>query len=111
MMPGTDLTHFREQLKKLLRTSGYSQKDLAGVLGLHQQVLSRKLVGNASAFLTHGEIKQIIKTLAGWQTFTDLNQALELLALTGLNQEAFSLQEWQQPPLSLHQFCGVSQDE
>jgi predicted ATPase/uncharacterized protein HemY len=100
METGSDLSRFREQLKRLLRASGYTQKDLAEVLGLHHQVLSRKLVGNASAFLTHPEIKNIILTLVGWQSLTSLNETLALLALAGLQPQAFSPQEWQQPPLS-----------
>ena len=50
-------------IQEYLRTSGYSQKELAEAVGLHPKVLSRKLHGSAHAHLTHLELKRIIITL------------------------------------------------
>ncbi|HEX2916082.1 MAG TPA: tetratricopeptide repeat protein [Chloroflexia bacterium] len=93
--------HFREQIKALRRAAGFSQKDLAEAIGLNHQVLSRKLSGRGPTGLTRPEVRQIVKTLAGWQALTRVSEVLELLALMGMGKEAFSLEEWQQPPLNL----------
>lgn len=92
---------FRERIKDLRRAAGYSQKDLAEAIGLNHQVLSRKLSGSGPTGLTHPEVKQIVKALTEWQALSSISEVEELLALMGISKEAFSSQEWQQPPLSL----------
>ncbi len=91
---------FSDSVQKYLRTSGYSQKELADTLGLHPKVLSRKLHGSGNARLTHLEVQCIIKTLARWRVITTQNEALQLLELAQMRSTSFSADEWQTPPLS-----------
>src|ERR1051326_3600162 len=91
---------FSDRIQTYLRTSGYSQKELAVELGLNPKVLSRKLNGSSNAQLTHLEIQRIIRTLACWHVITTQEQALHLLELAEVNPEIFSEDEWRTPPLS-----------
>ncbi|MBA2681842.1 MAG: hypothetical protein H0U76_26030, partial [Ktedonobacteraceae bacterium] len=92
---------FSESVQGYLRTSGYTQKELANVLGLHPKVLSRKLHGSGNARLTHLEVQRIITTLARWHAITTQDEALCLLELAQLGPTIFSAEEWQMPPLSV----------
>src|SRR5205807_1237280 len=60
--PPTNLDLFREKVSAARRRAGRLQKELADVLGIDAQVLSRKLHGIKHTFPTHVEVKQIIKT-------------------------------------------------
>ena len=91
---------FSESVQTYLRTSGYSQKELADALGLHPKVLSRKLHGSGNARLTHLEVRRIITTLARWQAITSQDEALQLLELVQGGATSFSADEWRTPPLS-----------
>ncbi len=90
---------FREKITIARRQTGRLQRELADALGIDSHVLSRKLHGAKQTFLTHAEVKQIIKTLAAWQAITTQIEALDLLSLMGLRMESFSDQEWQTTPL------------
>jgi len=92
---------FSDLVQQYLRTSGYSQKELADALGLHPKVLSRKLNGSGSAHVTLLEIQRIITALARWHVIATQDEALHLLALAGLEQGTFSPDEWRTPPLSM----------
>src|SRR5437588_900422 len=96
----TNLNHFREKVAAARRRTGRLQKELADVLGIHAQVLSRKLHGVKQTFLTHAEVKQIIKALASWDAITTQDEAIELLSLMGLRVKSFSDQEWKTAPLN-----------
>ncbi len=72
---------FSDSVQTYLRTSGYSQKELADELGLHPKVLSRKLNSSGNAHLTLLEVKRIIITLARWHALTAQEEALHLLEL------------------------------
>src|SRR3989440_966208 len=91
---------FSDSVQTYLRTSGYSQKELADELGLHPKVLSRKLNSSGNAHLTHMEVKRIIITLARWHALTAQEEALHLLELAEVAPAIFSDDEWQHPPLS-----------
>lgn len=91
---------FSESVKEYLRSSGYSQRELASELGLHSKVLSRKLNGNGNAHLTHLEIRCIITTLADWHAITTREEALHLLEEAQMGASLFSNDEWSTPPLS-----------
>ncbi|MFL5657801.1 MAG: NB-ARC domain-containing protein [Ktedonobacteraceae bacterium] len=91
---------FSESIQEYLRASGYSQKELAGALGLHPKVLSRKLNGSGNAHLTHLEVQSIITTLAGWRAITTQDEVLHLLELAQVEPTIFSSDEWRTPPLS-----------
>ena len=91
---------FSESVQGYLRSNGHSQKELAGAIGLHPKVLSRKLNGNGNAYLTHLEVQSIVKTLAGWQVITTRDDVLHLLAEAEVEATIFSDDEWQTPPLS-----------
>jgi predicted ATPase len=96
----TNVEAFSESVQEHLRTSGYSQKELADALSLHPKVLSRKLNGSGKARLTHQEIQRIITTLAGWHAITTREEALDLLELAQVGPSIFSDEDWQTPPLS-----------
>ena len=95
-----NVSAFSDSVQKYVRASGYSQKELASVLGLHPKVLSRKLNGNGNAYLTNLEVQCIIKTLARWQAITTQNEALQLLELAQIGPTIFSTDDWQTPPLN-----------
>src|SRR5215470_14385400 len=89
---------FGDRVQEFVRTSGYSQKELAEAIGLHPKVLSRKL--NDRAHLTHLEVQRIITTLARWHAITLQGEALHLLELAQMEPNSFGSEEWQKPPLS-----------
>src|SRR5436305_903526 len=91
---------FREKVATARRQTGRLQRELADALGIDSHVLSRKLHGTRQTFPTHAEVKQIIKTLAGWDAITRQTEAIELLSLMGLRAESFSEQEWNEAPLN-----------
>jgi predicted ATPase/transcriptional regulator with XRE-family HTH domain len=95
-----ELASFREKLHQICQRGGVSQKELAAAIGLHHQVLSRKLNGIRNSVLTQPEIKQLIKILAGWQLITTQDQAADLLGLLDLPRGVFSAAEWQTEPLN-----------
>lgn len=94
------LEHFAAKVQEYRRASGRSQKELAEALALHPKVLSRKLSPNSDAFLTHQEIKQVIKTLATWRAIVAQSEAIELLEIMGLTYDSFDAAEWEAEPLS-----------
>src|SRR5205807_10402004 len=47
------------------------------------------------------DVKQVMKTLAGWQAITTREEALDLLGLLRLSPESFSPEEWNSMPLCL----------
>jgi predicted ATPase/transcriptional regulator with XRE-family HTH domain len=96
----TNLDLFREKVTDARRQAGWLQKELAGALGINSNVLSRKLHGAKQTFLTHEEVKQVIKTLASWDAISTQVEAIELLALMGLRRESFSDREWNAAPLN-----------
>src|SRR5215469_16188117 len=91
---------FGESIQVYLRSTGYSRKNLADILGLHPKVLSRKLRSNGEAHLTQLEVEHIIKTLAQWRVISTRDEALHLLELANLRQSSFTPEEWNTPPLS-----------
>ncbi len=94
-----NIVAFSASVQDYLRTSGYSQKELADELGLHPKVLSRKLHGSGNAHFTHLEVRDIVTTLARWCVITTQDEALHLLAWAQLEPGIFSPDEWQAPPL------------
>jgi predicted ATPase len=98
---GTDISIevFIDGVQKHLRTSGYTQKDLANELNLNHKVLSRKLNGSGNAYLTRLEVKQIIITLARWKGITKRSEVLHLLELAEAGPNTFDADEWNSPPL------------
>jgi len=95
-----DVAAFGDRVQKYLRVSGYTQKQLAGALGLHPKVLSRKLHGNEDARLTQIEVRRIITTMASWQAIATQDEVIQLLELAQMQPSSFSVDEWQSPPLS-----------
>lgn len=91
---------FSQSVQRYLRSSGYSQAELADALGLHPKVLSRKLHGSQNARLTRLDVRRIITTLAHWQAITFQDEALQLLELAQWGPTGFSADEWRTPPLS-----------
>ncbi len=96
----TNLALFREKVAAARRQTGRLQRELADALRIDAHVLSRKLHGTKQAFLTHAEVKQVIKELATWDAITTQGEAIELLSLMGMRAESFSDQEWNAPPLN-----------
>ncbi|MGH2494666.1 MAG: ATP-binding protein, partial [Ktedonobacteraceae bacterium] len=95
-----NLALFREKVTAARRPTGHIQKELAAALGIESQVLSRKLHGANQTYLTHEEVKLIIKKLASWDAIATQVEAIELLALMGLRAESFSDEEWNAAPLN-----------
>src|SRR5262245_25882111 len=93
------LQEFRDKVWEYRRQAGFTQIALADALGLHPKVLSQKLNGSSGYSLNHPEIKQLIKTLAGWEAITTRTEAFDLLAAMGLKDTTFTSQEWATPPL------------
>ncbi len=106
-----ELAEFREKLHRICQQGGVSQKELAAAIGLHQQVLSRKLNGIRNSILTQLEVKQLIKTLAGWQLINSQDQALELLGLLDLPGAIFTPAEWQAAPLNRLEKINASKND
>lgn len=96
----TNVGAFSDSVQKHLRTSGYSQTELADALGLHPKVLSRKLNGSGNSRLTRLEIQHIITKLAQWHAITTREEALDLLEQAQVGPAIFSDEEWRTPPLS-----------
>ena len=94
-----NLSLFQEKVSEACRQVGRLQKELAGELGIDPKVLSRKLHGAKQAFLTHEQVKKMIKTLASWDAISTQVEAIELLTLMGLRKESFSNEEWKTAPL------------
>src|SRR5690349_18975163 len=95
-----NLEQFRNRVQTFVHLAGFSQKSLASQIGLHTNVLSRKLNGLAGSRLTNPEIKQIILTLAQWQAINTRAEVIELLGLMNLPENIFTLQEWKTSPLN-----------
>jgi predicted ATPase len=91
---------FSHSVQEYIRTSGYSQKELAEEVGLNAKVLSRKLNNSGNAHLTHLEIQRIITTLARWQAISTKEEVIHLLELAAMGPNYFSAEEWQRPPLN-----------
>lgn len=91
---------FSNSVQEYLRASGHSQKQLADALGLHPQVLNRKLRGNRNAHLTQAEVKCIITTLALWNAITTQDEAFQLLNLAQMKSTCFPAEAWHTHPLS-----------
>src|SRR6266566_10107726 len=91
---------FGDCVQEYVRSSGYSQKELAEEIGLHPKVLSRKLNNSGKAYLTHLEVHRIVITLARWRAISTQDEAIHLLELANMGPNYFSSQEWQRPPLN-----------
>jgi tetratricopeptide (TPR) repeat protein/transcriptional regulator with XRE-family HTH domain len=94
----SNLDLFREKVTAARRRTGRLQRELADNLAISPQVLSRKLHGAKQTFLTHVEVKQIIRTLASWGAIVTREQAVELLDL--MDCPHFSTADWESEPLS-----------
>ncbi|HEX2910044.1 MAG TPA: NB-ARC domain-containing protein [Chloroflexia bacterium] len=93
------MENFRAKLKRYLRQSGYSQKQLAHELGMHPAQLSNKFNEHNYANLTHYDVKQIVKVLATWKAISTRQEAIDFLAEVGLGFNSFQLAEWNTAPL------------
>ena len=94
-------TEFINTLRAILHDSGYSQKELAQEMSLHEKVLSRKLSeSDEKAHLTIDNVCKIIIALAEWQLITTQDEAITLLALAQLQPNSISDDLWQKPPLN-----------
>ena len=96
----THMDTFIDFIQAILRSSGYSQKELADVLGLHPKVLSRKLNGSGNAHLTHVEVRDILLALTRWHAITTQDEAFRLLALAQVGPTLFDAEEWRTSPLN-----------
>src|SRR5258708_15925830 len=94
-----DVAAFGGRVQEYLRVSGYTQKQLAGELGLHPKVLSRKLHGNEDARLTQIEVRRIITTMASWQAIATQDEVIQLLELAQIQPSSFTADECRSPPL------------
>lgn len=91
---------FRTKVQAYRRAAGITQKAIAHEMGLTPTVLSHKLNESDGLRLTHPEIKMMIKLLARWGAIAAQSEAVDLLAAMKLKFNAFSADEWAQPPLN-----------
>ena len=91
---------FSNNVQRLLRSSGHTQRELADAIPLHHKVLSRKLNGSGQAHLTHFEIRKILITLVKWYVVTSQDEILTLLELAYVDAGIFSAEEWNDAPLN-----------
>ena len=85
-------------IQAFLRSSGYTQKELAAVLGLNPKVLSRKLKGSGNSHLTYLEVRGILMALTRWHGITTQEEAFQLLELAQVGPALFDTEEWNTPP-------------
>lgn len=95
------LEQFREKVKKYRQSTGFTQKSLAQKIGLHSEVLSRKLNGLGTTQLNLFDVKKIITTLVDWKALSTCEQVIELLSFLNFQENSFNLQEWEDYPLNL----------
>jgi hypothetical protein len=93
------LDEFREKLQSYRRAAGQSQKQIAREIGLNPHVLSHKLNATDGMCLNHPEVKKIIKVLVQWQAVISREEVFYLLRLMKMTPKAFTMDEWQLPPL------------
>ncbi len=92
---------FGKRIQAYLRSSGYSQKELAAAIGIHYKVLSRKLHGAASSYFSYREIHDVILTLVNWRSISRREELFHLFAEAGIDASAiFRAAEWLEPPLN-----------
>ena len=87
-------------VQQYLRTGGHTQQELAAELALHPKVLSRKLNGTGSAYLSNQDIHKIIMTLVRWRAIITRDEVVQLLADAGLAPTLFTDEEWHNSPLN-----------
>src|SRR5690242_10194326 len=95
-----NLELFREKVAEACRQVGRLQRELANELSIDSKVLSRKLHGAKQNVLNHEQVKQVVKTLAGWDAISTQAEAIELLTLMGLRRDSFSGEEWKAAPFN-----------
>ncbi len=95
-------------IQAFLRSSGYTQKELAAVLGLNPKVLSRKLNGSGNSHLTHLEVRGILVALTRWHGITTQEEAFQLLELAQVGTALFDAEEWNTLPLNQLQAQSIS---
>lgn len=94
-------TGFINTLRAILHDSGYSQKELAQEIGLHEKVLSRKLSeSDEKAHLTKDNVCKIITALAAWELITTQDEVINLLALAQLKPDSIGDYVWKEAPLN-----------
>src|SRR5258707_8657263 len=92
---------FGKRIMAYLRSSGYSQKELAAAMIMNPKVLSRKLNGTTGSYFGPREIHRLILILVDWQAITKLADLLRLLTEAEIDPtHVFHATEWQEPPLN-----------
>ena len=95
-----DIETFRDHMREYLRSGGYHQNELARAINLHPKVLSRKLHGNANAYLTQREVRDILAVFAQWHVITTRDEVLRLLDVAGVDPRVIDADEWRLPPFN-----------
>lgn len=92
---------FGKRVQAYLHASGYQQKELAEILGIHRKVLSRKLHGTENSYFTYREIHDLLLQLIDWQVLTKREDLLDLFAEAEIDPATiFRSSEWQEAPLN-----------
>jgi transcriptional regulator with XRE-family HTH domain len=95
-----DASEFRQELKRLIKFAGITQKELARQIGLTPAVLSSKMNDYSYYQLTVPEIKLIIRLLAEKYAINRRAQVLELLQLADIRASIIQTSEWEQYPFN-----------
>lgn len=91
---------FGKRIQAYLRASGYTQKQLAAAIGIHNKVLSRKLHNTENAYFSQRDIHDLILVLINWRAITKREDLLKLFAEAEIDSSAiFHASEWQESPL------------
>jgi DNA transposition AAA+ family ATPase len=91
---------FYQELKRVIKFSGITQKELARQIGLNPGVLSSKINDYGNYRLTVPEIKQIIRVLTEKYALNRREEVIELLRLAGIRASVFQATEWDSYPFN-----------
>ena len=94
-----DLRGFRQAVREHRRAVGRTQQQLARSIGLHPDVLSRKLNSRDNTVLTALEVVRIATTLAGWGALVTRSDLYVLLDLMDVPRHVVPAAAWSATPL------------
>ena len=89
-----DLAAFRQQVRAARRAVGRTQQQLARTIGMHPDVLSRKLNGAGESVLAAPEVLAIVGTLVDWSALTTTDDVDRLLETMTVPSRLVTSQPW-----------------
>ena len=89
-----DLAAFRRQVRDARRAVGRTQQQLARTIGMHPDVLSRKLNGAGESVLATPDVLAIVGTLVDWSALATTTDVDRLLETTTVPSRLVTRQPW-----------------